>query len=147
MRYLVITIMLLLTVNSFGQVRNFNRVPNDILKELSKMGLDNSPLLNEYESAYFNVMFKDSLNGFDFTNKKTGFLTGSTGRIKNSKENYFYMQKEHSVNENSPCDNGALYIFNAAQKAESGGYDAAIVYWCKFLLPVDKVVKRLKNKG
>jgi len=39
-----------------------------------------------------------------------------------------------------------LYIFNATQKEESGGYDAAIVYWSKFILPVEKVIKRLKKK-
>ena len=38
------------------------------------MGIDNSPLLNSYESEYLNVVFKDSLNGFDFHGKKIGFI-------------------------------------------------------------------------
>ena len=55
------------------------------------------------------------------------------------------MQEKHSTDASYPCDNGTLYIFNATQKAESGGYDAAIVYWSKFSLPIEDVVKRLKK--
>lgn len=32
------------------------------------------------------------------------------------------------------------------QKAESDGYDAAIVYWSKFLLPIEDVIKKLQGK-
>jgi hypothetical protein len=54
------------------------------------------------------------------------------------------MQKKHFVDEKHPCDNGTLYIFDETQKKESGGYDAAIVYWSKCLIPIQDVVKRLK---
>ena len=53
------------------------------------MGIDNSPLLNSYESEYLNVVFKDSLNGFDFLRKKIGFICSG----ENSKFLYFDMQK------------------------------------------------------
>ena len=39
----------------------------------------------------------------------------------------------------------SLYIFDAVQKEESGGYDAAIVCWSKFVIPIEEVVKRLKR--
>jgi hypothetical protein len=68
-------------------------------------------------------------------------ISGESGKTR-----YFDMQEKHAINANSPCDNGTLSIFNTAQKAESGGYDAAIVYWSKFLLPIEKVVERLKEK-
>jgi len=106
---------------------------------------NNYLLLNETEGAYLNRIFETTRNDFDFINKEIGFLTGSSGTKKSSKEHYFDMQEKYSNNKNSPCDNGILYIFNAAQKAESGGYDGAIVYWSKFLIPVEKVVKRLKE--
>ena len=143
MKYLAITMMLFSSINLFGQVRNFNDIPKDILKQLDKMGVDDSPLLNSHESAFLNVIFKDSLKGYDFTNKKVGFIkiSGEKGKI-----HYFDIQKKHFVNENYPCDNGTLYIFNAVQKEESGGYDAAIVYWSKMLLPAKDVIKRLKEK-
>ena len=61
------------------------------------MGIDNSPLLNSYESEYLNVVFKDSLNGFDFHGKKIGFInSGENPRGEhgeNSKFLYFDMQK------------------------------------------------------
>lgn len=56
------------------------------------------------------------------------------------------MQKKHTIEEDFPCDNGTLYIFNAFQKEESGGYDAAIVYWSKFVIPIEEIINRLKNK-
>ena len=56
------------------------------------------------------------------------------------------MQKKSLENKNVPCDNGILYIFDENQKKESGGYDAAIVFWSKVLIPTKDVVKRLKDK-
>ena len=103
-------------------------------------------LLDETESVYLNKIFETTRKDFDFTNKKVGFLTGSSGKTLSSKEHYFDMHKKHSTNANYPCDNGTLYIFNATQKVESGGYDAAIVYWSKFVVPIEEVVKRLKNR-
>jgi len=141
MKYLAIIMMLFSSINLFGQARNFNDIPKDILEQLDKMGVDGSPLLNSHESAFLNVIFKDSLKGFDFTNKQVGFIkiSGEKGKI-----HYFDMQKKHFADEKHPCDNGTLYIFDAAQKEESGGYDAAIVYWSKRLIPIQDVVKRLK---
>lgn len=107
---------------------------------------DNTPLLNYNESSYLNKIFEATRKDFDFTNKKVGFLTGSLGKTMSSREHYFNMHKKHSTNANSPCDNGTLYTFNAEQKSESGGYDAAIVYWNKFVTPIETVVERLKKK-
>lgn len=102
-----------------------------------------SLLLSETESAYLNKIFDSTRKDFDFTNKKVGFIkiSGESGKV-----HYFNMQEKHSVDEAYPCDNGTLYIFNATQKEESGGYDAAIVYWSKFLLSVDDVMKRMQKK-
>ncbi|MCF8227773.1 MAG: hypothetical protein K9G58_00325 [Bacteroidales bacterium] len=141
MRYSVIIIMLLTYMSLYGQ--NHSKIPKELLFKLDRMGLDGAQLLNKYESAFLNIVFKDSLNGFSFTNKKVGFIKISG---ENGKMHYFEMQKGFFTDEKQPCDNGTLYIFNTNQKKESGGYDAAIVYWSKFLLPVDKVVKKLKKQ-
>ncbi|QIH36753.1 hypothetical protein [Sphingobacterium sp. DR205] len=37
-------------------------------------------------------------------------------------------------------------IFNAEQKEKSGGYDAVITSWSKLLVPVDKIVDRLRRE-
>ena len=140
MKYLAIIVMLFSGINLFGQVRNFNDIPKDILNQLDKMGVDGSSLLNSYEGAYFNVVFKVSLNGFDFTGKKVGFIY--SGARSNKKE-YFDLEKDRFKRNNTP-NRGTLYIFDETQKKESGGYDAAIVYWSKRLIPIQDVVKRLK---
>ncbi|MDR2423844.1 MAG: hypothetical protein LBD59_03865 [Prevotellaceae bacterium] len=83
---------------------------NDILEQTEE-----NLLLNETEGAYLNKIFETARNDFDFVNKEIGFLTGSSGTKKSSKELYFDMHEKHSTNANSPCDNGTLYIFTATQ--------------------------------
>ena len=118
-------------------MRNFSEIPNDILDNLDKMGIDTSSILNEYEGKYFNFIFKIDPQEFNLVGKKVGFL--------GSKIDYF--NSTRSPDRNSTTVGGSsLYIFNATQKEESGGYDAAIVYWSKVLVPIEKVVKRLNGK-
>jgi hypothetical protein len=143
MKYLTTTIILLFCLSLLGQVKNFNCDSMYILKQLDEMGVDNSSLLNNYESTYLNIIFKDSSDGFDFMKKKVGFIkiSGKSGKV-----HYFNMQKKYIIDQNSPCDNGTLYIFDASQKEESGGYDAAIVYWSKRVITTENIVIRLKTK-
>ena len=136
MNKLLVIICLEMFVFSCSPVHKCNS--NEIMKQT-----EGNLLLNETESAYLNKIFETARNDFDFTNKKVGFIMISG---ENGKTHYFDMHEKHSINTNSPCDNGTLYIFNTEQKAESGGYDAAIVYWSKFLLPIEDVVKRLQRK-
>ena len=142
MKHLIITIMLLSNMSLFGQIQDFSDIPNDILEQLDKMGVDNSPLLNCYESAYFNVIFKNSLNDFNFTGKKVGFIKAGG---KRDKADYFKGEKDR-FNRNYTTNGGTLYIFDAEQKEQSGGYDAAIVYWSKILIPIKDVINKLNNK-
>lgn len=139
MKYLAIIIMLFSGINLLGQVRSFNDIPKDILEQMDKMGVDDSPMLSSHESAYFNVIFKENLNGFDFTGKKVGFI--ERGGIRNKKE-YFDLEKDR-FNRKETTNGGTLYVFDEIQKKESGGYDAVIVYWSKILMPIQDVVNRL----
>ncbi|MBO7568239.1 MAG: hypothetical protein J6T60_14225 [Bacteroidales bacterium] len=124
-----------------SQVRDLNVIPQDILNLLDSMGIDDAPVLNHYESSFLNVVFKDSSLGFDFTNKEIGFINnGTRGKVE-----YFDMVKQHHIHENSPFDVGTLYIFNETHKKESTGYDAAIVYWWKRILPPKKVARLLNR--
>ena len=102
--------------------------------------------LNSEDGERLNALFDKERNSFSFTNKKIGFLTGPSGNDLSDVSTYLAMHEKHSTNTDYPCDKGKLYIFTPKQKAESGGYDAAVVYWCKFLLPPEWVVKRLKGK-
>jgi hypothetical protein len=145
MKHLIIGIMLLSSVSLFEQVRSFNPIPKDVLEQLDKMGVDDSLLLNGYESACFNVIFENARKSFDFTAKNVGFMTGSSGEIKSSKGEYFKLEKDR-FNCNYSPNGETLYIFDAVQKEESGRYDATIVYWSKILVSAKDIVKRLKGK-
>lgn len=140
---LLIFAMLSFGVNLFGQIPDFKDIPKNILEQLGKMGVNDSLLLNYYESAYFNLIFEKSRKDFDFTDKKIGFITGSSGKTKSSKASYFKLEKDR-FNHNYSPNGGTLYIFDEAQKKESGGYDAAIVYWSKVLLRQEDLPNKLK---
>ena len=145
--------MLVFSISVFGQVYSFKNIPTEILDNLDKTGVDKSALLNSYESAYFNVIFKDSKKDFDFTGKKVGFIASAYGKSKN-KKNYFKKEKSQykkykRTNLNYTPIVTTLYIFDETQKEESGGYDAAILY-CRNLkfhivLPEANVIKALKG--
>lgn len=131
-KYLAITIMLFFSMSIFGQVNSFKDIPTEILDNLDKTGVDKSALLNSYESAYFNVIFKDSKKDYDFTGKKVGFIASAYGKSKN-KKNYFKKEKSQykkykRTNLNYTPIVTTLYIFDETQKKVSGGYDAAILY-------------------
>ena len=149
MKHFVILLMLFSWMNLFGEWRPFQEryyrdIPTELINKLENMGVDNSPVVNDLEGAYLNVSYKDSLDGFDFIGKKVGFLLD--GRVLDKPE-FFKSERNCYIKDNSekaiPSD---LYIFNETQKQESGGYDAAIVYWSKVYIPTDDVIKRLKKK-
>ena len=118
---------------------DFDEIPTELLKNLDKMGIDASSTLNDYEVKYLNYIFKIDTNEFNFVGKKVGFL--------GSKRDFFKDEREwlNRGNENGVAG-CSLYILNNNQKIESGGYDAAIVYWSKIAIPVEKVIERLKQK-
>ena len=123
----------------------FRDIPENILESIDKMGLDNRSLLTELEGKYFNTLYQIPEKEFNLSDKKVAFITGRRGRKKSSKEKYFKLEKER-LNCNKTPNSGILYIFNATQKEENGGYDAAIVYWSKTVFTIEDVVKRLKEK-
>jgi hypothetical protein len=137
MKYLIITIMLLSNINLFGQVRDFDDIPKDLLENMDKMGVDTFSILNEYEGRYLNFIFNINPQDFNLIGKKVGF--------SRSKIDYFRDTRERFYNNSTTVGGSSLYIFNATQKEESGGYDAAITYWNKFVIPIEKVVERLKS--
>ena len=92
------------------------------------------------EVDILNNLFEEERGAFDFNNMEVGFIEIG-GRF--GKAPYFDMIKNHDKNPNVAYDKGMLYVFTKEQKQISGGYDAAIVYWSKFQLPVNKVLKIL----
>ena len=132
-------------VDNFGhgqihnvQVRDFSEIPKGLLYNIDEMGKDNSSILNECEGKYLNYIFNIDPQDFNLVGKQVGFIT-------RGKTYYFKETRERFYSNSTIVGGSSLYIFNAEQKAESGGYDAAIVYWSKFSLPIEDVVKRLKK--
>ena len=131
------------SMNEFGQIyelqaRNFSEIPTELLSHIEEMGVDSSSILNEYEGRYFNFIFKIDPQDFNLVGKKVGFLGSKTDYFRDTRERFY---------RNAGIVGGSnLYIFDATQKEESGGYDAAVTYWSKRLIPTKDVVKRLKDK-
>lgn len=119
------------------QVSSFSEIPTDLLENLDKMGIDSSSILNEYEGRYLNFIFKIDPQDFNLVGKKVGF--------KLSKKYYFNTTRERFNTNSTVISNSGLYIFDTTQKAESGGYDAAITSWDIFVIPIEKVVRRVKK--
>ena len=119
-------------------------IPCEILNNINKMGIDDNLLLTELEGKYFNALYQIDKQEYSLCCKKVAFFTGSLGKTKSDKKMYFAGEKSNFRLNNSP-NVGTLYIFNAEQKEQSCGYDAAIIYWSKRLVPINEVVKRLKK--
>lgn len=120
------------------KVHYFKDIPAELLSKLGEMGKDTSSALNDYESKYLDFIFKLDTDSFSLAGKKVGFL--------GSKKAFFKDERERFLRGEDGVGGCGLYIFNATQKEESGGYDAAIMYWSKFILPIEKVIERLKKK-
>ena len=115
------------------KVHDLSEVPKELLDNLNKMGLDNSIMLNEQEGQFLNFVFQTDSIEIDLVGKKVAF--------PGSKKEYFEVTRKDSI----IIGGSNLYIFNDVQKNESGGYDAAITYWEKFVFPSQEIVKKLKQ--
>ena len=90
-------------------------------------------MLNEQEGLFLNFVFQTDSVEINLVGKKVAFL--------GSKKEYFEVTRKDSI----IVGGSNLYIFNDVQKIESGGYDAAITYWKKFVVPSQGIVKTLKE--
>lgn len=120
------------------QVHDFAEIPTELLTHIDKMGIDSSLILSEYEGKYLNYIFKTDSLKFSLVGKTVAFLE--------SKTDFFEDERKRFYQKSTPVEGTVLYIFTNKQKVESGGYDAAVIYWRKFLLPIEKVLNRLKNE-
>lgn len=118
------------------QVRVFSDVPKDLLDNLGNMEVNDSIILNEPEGQFINYIFQTEAHDINMVGKKVEFLGLD-------KAKYFDCTRRDSIIVGGSC----LYIFNDVQKDESGGYDAAVTCWYKFALPMQDIVREVKNKA
>jgi hypothetical protein len=135
----------ILSISSSAQIRDFKEMPDALLSNLPKMGLDHSPFLNNYESEYLNAVFKNNREGFDFTGKQIAFITGSNAGTMSNKQSYFDDERKRFEGKSSMI-NSKVYILNVDEKKRSGGYDAVIVYWSKVAVSHEHVIKLLSKQ-
>lgn len=145
----IFSFLLLIMSDLYGQsdiVRNdrdVSSLPQSIINYLDEMGTDNSPILNKYESEYFNFFYKDFRKDFDFTGKKVGFMLS---RRITDKKTYFEDERKYQLN-NTTTVSANLVLFDEKQKIESGGYDAFIVYWSKFPISAENLLEKIKKSS
>ncbi|MDR1003459.1 MAG: hypothetical protein LBL97_00405 [Prevotellaceae bacterium] len=121
------------------KVGYFVEIPTELLSQLDKMGTDSTLILNEYEGKYLNFIFSLDAMKFNLIGKRVAFCESKTDFFKYERD-WHYRGNERGVG------GTILYIFTAEQKVESGGYDAAVAYWKKLAIPIEKVVERLRSK-
>ncbi len=122
-------------------------VPVDILKNLSKIGIDDNPLLNQYESQFLNYYFSKAgyvgtVKNIDFTNLRVAFFKGNIGTIEYSKKDFF----AEDINLFSPSDNLFQIIIFSKYNVAKTNYDATIIY-CSKRYNTEKQMVRILNKN
>jgi hypothetical protein len=143
MKKLLLALLIALSLIGFGKTRMFEEIPENLIKNFDKMGVNDDAYLNSFESDYFNFILQDKRGEFDFTGKKIGFVTGNGHSIV-SKQSYFNIEK--SRKEIGYSTNQAfLHLFNKSEKYTSGGYEGVVVYWVKAFLKSKSLPRRLKE--
>lgn len=142
--YTIICTIFFLNNCTIGQGYTPREAPDEILNCLEEMGIDTVPLLNEYESIFFNFLFLDKRGSFDFRDKKIAFLSGSTGSLRITKKRFFDLKKEDYKIKGYLDMNPWYQLFVLKKEVgEQLGYDAVVISWCKKLLSEKDVIKRI----
>ena len=106
-------------------------------QDTTKVGKDNSALLNTEEAALLNTLLQDSRGNFDFTYKRAVFVTGSTGKRIVNKSDYFQKLVLPWI-----AKGGTPQILKieltSNEKEEAGGYDVIVLSWVKMFTQKSK---------
>lgn len=125
----------LLILLFFVQLTSYGQVNNDSERNIT-LDKNESKLLNEY--------FDNKRGTFDFTDKKLCFISGSSGTVYITKQDYFSDIKKWAETNDRIAT--TLHVLTYKEKIESGGYDAIVTAWVK-LLPYGRRRKIIKELG
>ena len=144
MKYIVIIVLFLIKIDAFAQqIRDFNDILQEILVNLNKMGCDTNFVLNSYEVAFLNEIFKNERGNFDFINKKIVFVYAHLG-IKNKRD--FFIEQKERFSQKSTISSCSLFILDKNQ-SETNKYDAIIACWFKIRPDLEKLIKRIEKNN
>ncbi len=94
------------------------------------LGIDNRPVLNNYEVKILNLLLEEKRDTFDFKNKKVAFITGSSGtRIVSKYE--FFNNSVIPLIEKDLRPQIFMRQLTDKEKSKSGGYDVLVLSWVK----------------
>lgn len=124
----------------YHMTNKYSDIPQAVLNNLDKIGIDDSPLLSPQEAEYIRSLVREEI---DMSGKKIAFLTGNTGSIRGNKKDFFDNLKGGDYSRLRYL--GTLYVFALSQKKELGGYDAAVVYGSKKLNTMQEVKRKIKS--
>ncbi|WP_419870346.1 hypothetical protein [Chryseobacterium sp. CT-SW4] len=108
------------------------------------LGRDGMENVNAYEAEYFNKALAHTRKDFDFTEKKIGFITGNNAKVKTNKKEYFDLERIR-ISKGQTGNGGTVVTFTEEEKAVNGGYDAAILYWCKVIPQKKDLIETLSK--
>ena len=134
MRTLLIISTFLWTIGLFAQMSD-------------SLGINNNAILNENEVELLNSLLKKTREGFDFTDKKVAFITGSNGGTIVSKSDYFRNSVTSWIEKDSEPQIFMVKL-TEDEKMKSGGYDVLVLSWVKVFTPKtkEKVIRQLGNE-
>lgn len=133
----------------------YNRVSKDIVPYTIADNGNDALHLSNSETLALNELFSDERGDFSFEDKKIAFINpyGSLDKRKyfGIYDNGLY---KFGIYDNGlykrslyPLEKGNLYIFDAKQTVQSGGYDAAIVYWNVNIFRKEDLIAYIKNQS
>ena len=109
---------------------------------IDSLGVNKYPLLNSYESNFLVSQLENE--SFDFENKKIAFYKSNAGI--QSKQDFFEDSIEHiRIGHKIPIQ---IIELTPQNKSETGGFDAVVVSWYKFILTPkmkEKIIEKLKK--
>ncbi|KGN78323.1 hypothetical protein HR13_08735 [Porphyromonas gulae] len=95
----------------YHMTNKYSDIPQAVLNNLDKIGIDDSPLLSPQEAEYIRSLVREEI---DMSGKKIAFLTGNTGSIRGNKKDFFDNLKGGDYSRLRYL--GTLYVFALSQK-------------------------------
>ncbi|HTE34542.1 MAG TPA: hypothetical protein VK666_29390 [Chryseolinea sp.] len=127
---------------------NFNRYP----QIPPGAGEDNNPVLSAANAGFFNEIYRQDstiAQGFNFSGKKIAIFSTQCrfDKIEQKTIAEYVNKVRASLDEWGYYPPEFTYVLNEAQKKESGDYDLIIQYRCKMDIPLEALIKKLKEKN
>ncbi|MDM1046976.1 hypothetical protein [Sphingobacterium hotanense] len=129
----------------YGQERNIETVPKNILECIHETGKDSSTQLNPCESSYLDYFFEKQRGLFSFKDKDVSFFTGNMGTVKSNKKEFFESVKQsYGIGLFPSLATSQLLIFDEVER-KNIGYDAVIITGSKKYITKKNAVKYINK--